>query len=144
MLYWQLILGEPYGDRPMSDTGLIIFSFFVIASGSVATWVLLSMKLETYVDQEGVHYKFSPLRPQWKLIRKAAIAGYEVRRKRNFLDGGIGYHKNFFRRTTNMAIRGGRHVRLLLDDSSKWLIGTQNPEDFERALKRLMTKDQRV
>lgn len=144
MVYTQLIEGVPVGNQPMSDTGLIIFSIVMVATAAITTWMLLSLTLETYVDAEGIHYRLFPFKPKWKLVRKESIHRYEFRSKRGFLDGKAGYHKNIFNKTTSLRIRGGRHVRLLIDGDWKVLIGTQNPEEFERAMRRVMTKEQFV
>jgi hypothetical protein len=142
MLYWQFIEGAPLGDTPMSDSGLLLFSGFMIGTAFITVWLLVSAKLEMYVDQDGIHYKFYPLSPRWKLIQKENIVNVEICRKRNFLAVKIGYHKSPFRKTISMIISGSLHIRFQLDDGWKLLIGTQNPEDFERAVRRLMTNDQ--
>lgn len=144
MVYTQLIEGVPVGNQPMSDTGLIIFSIFMIATAALTSWVLLSLQLETFVDTEGIHYKLFPFKPKWKLVRKESIQEYEFRSKRGFLDGKAGYNKNIFNKTISVHISGGQHIRLLLDDQWKLLIGTQNPEEFERAMRRVMMKEQFV
>jgi len=48
----QLIHGEPFGDKPMSDTGLIIVGAFVILLMIAITALFLYMKLITEVDKE--------------------------------------------------------------------------------------------
>lgn len=142
MAYTQLIEGVPVGNQPMRDTGMIIFSIVMFATAALTSWLLLSLTLETFVDTEGIHYRLFPVRPKWRLVRKESIRGYEFRGKRGFLDGKAGYHKNIFNKTTSLHISGGRHVRLQLDDDWKLLIGTQNPDEFERAMRRVMVKEQ--
>jgi hypothetical protein len=122
MLYWQFIEGAPLGDTPMSDSGLLLFSGFMIGTAFITVWLLVSAKLEMYVDQDGIHYKFYPLSTRWKLIQKENIVNVEICRKRNFLAVKIGYHKSPFRKTISMIISGSLHIRFQLDDGWKLLI----------------------
>jgi hypothetical protein len=139
-LYWQLMRGQPWGNEPMSDEGLLILFLAAMASWACVMWILLSVSLETRVDEEGIHFKFFPHRPQWTLIRKQDIASYEIRRKRNFFEGGIiGYHRNILTKTRSMTIRGRVHLQLLLVNGQKFNIGTQDPDGMERAMRRLMS-----
>ena len=139
-MYTQLITGEPWGDEPMSDNGLIIFSCAFFLSWAMITWLLYSIRLEVYIDQDGVHYKFFPNKASWNVITKRDIVSYEIRRTRNLLEtGGFGYHRNLFRKSQSMVIRGSKHIRFMLPGKRKLLIGTQNPEEFDRALRRLLS-----
>ena len=139
-VYWQFIKGVPWGNEPMRDEGLVIFCCFILLTWSMTTWVLLTLRLEVYVDAEGIHYKFFPHKRRWNLIRKGDIASFEISRKRNFLEvGGFGHHRNLFSKTRSMVISGPLYIRLVLANQHKLLIGTQNPEGFERAIRRLMS-----
>lgn len=139
-MYQQLIMGEPWGDKPLSDNGLAIVFLFSLANGLLVMWILYSIRLEVYIDDEGIHYSFFPNSKAWKVITKNEIISYDVRHKRNLFEmGGIGYHRNRFKRTRSMTIRGPKHIRFILAGNNKMLIGTQKPEEFDRALKRLLS-----
>ncbi|MFD1001018.1 hypothetical protein ACFQ21_16950 [Ohtaekwangia kribbensis] len=139
-MYTQLILGQPWGDKPMSDNGLAILFLLSLGGWMVVAWILYSIRLEVYIDDEGVHYFYFPNSPSWKVITKDQIVSYEVRQRRNLFDmGGIGYHRNRFKKLRSMTIRGSKHIRLILPGNHKVLIGTQNPEEFDRALRRLLS-----
>lgn len=139
-MYQQLIVGEPWGDKPLSDNGLAMLFLFSLASWLMVMWILYSIRLEVYIDNEGIHYSFFPNSPAWKVITKNQIVSYEVRKKRKLFEmGGIGYHRNRFKRTRSMTIRGSKHIRLILAGNNKILIGTQKPEEFDRALRRLLS-----
>src|SRR5690348_8655943 len=69
--------------------------------------IILSIKLDTRVDNMGIHYRFFPNRLKWNLIRMNDIQQMEVRDTRKILQYGIvGYHKNVFQKTIAMTIRG--------------------------------------
>lgn len=139
-MYQQLVLGDPWGDKPLSDNGLAMLFLFSLAGWLLVMWILYSVRLEVYIDNEGLHYSFFPHSAAWKVITKNQIVSYEVRHSRNLFEmGGIGYHRNRFRKTRSMTIRGSKHIRLILPGNSKLLIGTQKPEEFDRALRRLLS-----
>lgn len=141
-LYQQIFQGIPWGDKPMSDSSLILVLMLCLVSAGFAITLLLSVKLVTRVDVEGIHYRFFPQRSKWRIIRKEDVVQFEVRRNLNFFaSGGIGYHKNIFRKTVSMTIQGGIHLWLKLYDGNQLIIGTQNPEALERSVKRLFSKE---
>jgi len=56
-IYKQLILGEAFGDHPMSDLGLIVFSLFVY----LLIAFLLIIRLETEITSSEITMKLYPL-----------------------------------------------------------------------------------
>lgn len=141
-VYGQFAMGIPWGDKPMKDSELIVISMLSLAGFGLVTFVLLSVKLVTRIDQEGIHYRFVPQKSKWSRIHKDDIVEFEVRKNLNFFaSGGVGYHKNFFRKTTSMTIRGSAHLWLRLRNNTKLIIGTQDPENLERSMRRLMLKE---
>jgi hypothetical protein len=99
---------------------------------------LLSLKLETKIDNEGIHYKFFPIRRRWQLITKEQVAEFTVNKKFRLLAGRIGYHQNRFQNMRSCKISGGKHLSLKLKSGEKLLLGTQNLEGMEWAMKKLM------
>lgn len=55
-IYKQLILGGKFGDKPMSDFGLIIFCVFIFGL-IVMFWF---MRLKTEIDQNEIRMNFFP------------------------------------------------------------------------------------
>ena len=56
-IYEQIIIGRQFGDKPMSDSGLIFFSLFTF--GLISMMFLL--KLKTEISSSGIKMAFSPL-----------------------------------------------------------------------------------
>jgi hypothetical protein len=48
----QLVNGEPWGDKPMSDGGLIVFGIFIILMMIGLTFLFYKMKLEVEIKME--------------------------------------------------------------------------------------------
>ena len=57
-IYEQVMLGNPIGDKPLSDEGVISFSILVGLGLPVLFWF---MKLKLRVSQLGLHYQFFPV-----------------------------------------------------------------------------------
>ena len=54
-IYKQLILGEKFGDKPMSDFGLIIFCVFIFCLIAMFSF----MRLKTEINQNEIRMVFS-------------------------------------------------------------------------------------
>jgi len=55
-IYQQIILGEPFGDKPLPDFGLIAFLLFMLAF----VFFFWKMELRTNIDEEAISVKFFP------------------------------------------------------------------------------------
>lgn len=142
LVYWQLIKGEPQGNEPMSNEGVIAVLVFITLCWAIMVWVMVNMKLEIWVDKNGVHFRLYPVKFTWRILRREDIASVEIRRDRNMTDaGGIGYHRNLLRKSVSMRVMGWARLRFVRYDKHILSLGTKHPEDFERAVKRLMTPE---
>lgn len=130
--YVQFIEGKPFGDKPMTDTGLVLFgvSSVVLTAGTVA--LFRSMRLETRVDRFGVSYRFSPFIRKWHIHYREEITHWEITRH---FTCGHGMHVGLKSRT--ISIRGRYKLALTLSSGKKLYLGTQLPEKFRQAMVRL-------
>jgi hypothetical protein len=140
-IYQQLVLGEPWGKEPMGDNEMIYLSIFLTVCWAIAMFMMLFMKLEIKIDEEGIHYRFFPISPSWKLIRIDEIAEFSFEKKYKLFDGrGIGHHRNIFKKQRSFKIGGGKHLAMKMTDGRRLLLGTQNLDGLEWAMKKLMVK----
>lgn len=126
-IYKQLILGEPFGDNPMSDLGLVVFSVFIFALIGLFGW----MKLTTEINTDGIRMTFVPFvqkRVTWKEIREVKVLDY------GFV-GGWGI-RHWYKYGTVYNIKGRKGLALELTNGKKFLIGTQK----ERELTEIIAK----
>ena len=75
-LFRQLIKGEDFGDKPMSDIGLIMFALLPFG----LLFLFWYMKLETVIDQKEIRIKFSPLVNKsfkWENVKSATVLNYK-------------------------------------------------------------------
>lgn len=144
-LHQQLVEGIPWGNEPMSDNGLILMFFVVLVSLGIAGFVVLSSKLEVKVNGQGLHYRFFPITPQWRLITPEAIATYTLEKRfKIFQSGGFGHHRSFLRNMRSYRIRGGQHLSVTLRNGHRLLLGTQDPGGLEWAMKKMMAKNETI
>ena len=74
-LIQQIGMGEPWGNQPLSDTGLILFTVFTF--GLIGFF--LSMKLKTQIDSTGITVRFTPFvkrQVAWADIESTEVLNY--------------------------------------------------------------------
>lgn len=127
----QLVLGEPWGDRPLSDTALAIIGPLMILLGIGLAWLFHAMKLLTEVRDDGVHIHFLPLAHQ--TVRFGDIVSCEVRTYRPIREYG-GWGVRYGRAGKAYNVSGNRGVQLKLSTGKGLLIGSQRPEELAQEI----------
>jgi hypothetical protein len=94
------------------------------------------MKLETRIDEEGIHYRFSPLiRKQksfpWNKIERAEVIQYAPLRDY----GGWGYRLSLGSKGRAVNVKGNMGLKLHFKEGKPILIGTQEPEAVKAVIK---------
>ncbi len=125
-VYWQLVMGEPWGTEPMSDTGLLIMTLVSFTVLTVVLWVLLSVRLETAIDQTGITFQYYPHMRKPRHIPKTEIKTYEARRR--------GYRRSLTGRQQRLLISGRDALIITLVSGKTIIIGTQKPAQVKAAL----------
>lgn len=138
-LYQQTIIGKPFGDNPAPDWALVL----LIAALALTLVGLLIMKLEVWIDQDGIHYRYFPLIWNDKLISKAEIQRYEIRKYSAVLDyGGRGIRLGIGRKWGKaFIVSGNTGLQLYLTNGKKVLFGTQRSQAIMYAIEEMMKSD---
>lgn len=128
---WQVLLGNTFGNNPMSDAGLIITTALIFAFSAF----LLSSNLNTYINNDGVYVRYFPFHRKskfwsWNDVQAASIINY--RPITQF--GGWGIRTNF--KTKAYTVSGTCGLLLILKDGRKILIGTKQPDEIETIIKK--------
>ncbi len=137
-LYQQLVLNQPWGDRPMGDTALITSAS---ASASIALsfgilWLMLAMELRVEARDDALRIRFFPFlkrRIPYQDIRSA-----EARLYNPLLDYG-GWGIRFGRHGKAYNVSGNRGVQLELANGERILLGSQNADALCAAIRLYMT-----
>jgi hypothetical protein len=116
-----------------------IISFIIAVTGLVFTF-----KLETKIDEIGIHYQFLPFHFKmktilWKNIRQANTRKYDALSE----FGGWGLRGGLFWKNRNgiaINVKGKIGIQLVLNDGKKILIGTQKKDAVDVILAKYSNK----
>jgi len=135
-LYMQTIKNVQVGDSPPPNAVLIV----IFIAMCISLWVTFSLKLEVWIDQDGIHYRFSPLIFKNKLISKAEIRRYEIRKYNAIFDyGGRGIRTGFGHKWGKAySVSGNIGLQLYLTNGKKVLFGTQRSQAIMYAMDEIM------
>lgn len=127
-IYKQIIIGGTYGDNPMSDLGLTIFSLLIY--GIIA--LFLFMRLKTEITQDEISVKFIPFTKRqvnWKEVKSAQIVNY------GFVGGwGIRFGTKY---GIVYNTRGNKGLAIELLNGKKFLVGTQKESELNLTLQKI-------
>jgi|TARA_R110002110_G_scaffold2307_13_gene10635 hypothetical protein len=95
------------------------------------------IKLETKIDELGIHYGFWPFYSKLKLIPWSDIEKCTIRKYNPLVEyGGWGYRMGFFQqRGSAMNVKGNIGIQIVFKNGKHLLIGTQKKEDAEKVIK---------
>lgn len=134
MVYQQLILKKQVGDRPITDSGLLI------ASGAILLVTLLFFytRLSTRIKKDGIYVKFFPFHfsykhYSWEMIEKAYIRTYSPLGEY----GGWGLRYSISGKGMAYNVSGNKGLQLELNTGKKILIGTNKAAELEAVLNQL-------
>ncbi|MBW3623816.1 MAG: hypothetical protein KY468_10465 [Armatimonadetes bacterium] len=132
----QIVYGRPWGNRPMTDTLLLVVGAGVLFMTAGLLLLFYTVRLVTEVREDGLYVRFFPfhLRPNKAapedLLRWEAVTYSPLR---EYGGWGIRYGRN----GKAYNVSGNRGVQLEFRDGRRILIGSQRPEELAAALDRI-------
>lgn len=127
-IYKQLILGDKFGDKPMSDLGLIILTIFIFS----LIGLFFIMKLKTSIDKNGIQMSFFPFvrkKVNWNEIKNIEVINY------GFVGGwGIRLWTKY---GTVYNMKGNKGLAIELNNGKKFLIGTQKETELKKFMEKM-------
>lgn len=128
----QLIFRQQFGDKPMSDTGLIaitVITFLISA-------LFLYLRLETVIKSDGVYVRFFPFQHRfthypWEKILESYVRKYSPLKEY----GGWGVRG--FGKDRALNVSGNQGIQLVTKDGSKILIGTNKAGEAANVLREM-------
>ena len=127
----QITYKKPFGDNPMSDLGLIIFTISML----LVSLLIFIFKLKTRIDEIGIHFQFFPIHLKFKTIRWTEINKINVRTYNPIGEfGGWGIKNGSY------TISGDIGIQLELKNGKKLLIGTKKENEAKQVLTNYNTK----
>jgi hypothetical protein len=125
-IFQQIIRGRPFGDNPMSNLGLIISTLLIL----LFNLLVLNIRLETLIKRDGIYVRFFPIQLRFKFFSWAALEKCYVRTYSALSEfGGWGLRFGAYN------VSGEKGLQLEFTNKSKFLIGTNKPEQIIEALK---------
>lgn len=138
-LYMQVILGKQVGDEPAPNAVLVVLIVFLL----FFLWVFLRLKLEVWIDNKGIHYRFFPLIYKERIISFAEIKKCEIRKYNAIRDYGGWGIKRKLRWGRAYNVSGNIGLQLYLNNGKKVLFGTQKPQAMMYAMDTAMAEIQK-
>lgn len=137
-LYQQLILGKQVGNEPAPNAVLVVLIVFLL----FFLWFYTRLKLEVWIDNQGIHFRFFPLIFREKIISLPEIKTYEIRKYSALRDyGGWGIKKSI-RWGKAYNVTGNMGLQIYMNNGKKVLFGTQKPQAMIYAMNAAMSEVQ--
>lgn len=134
----QIVLEVPFGDMPMSDSGLIVLTLLMISFSGV----LLSLRLESHASEKGIRFRFYPVQLKYIQYSWEMIDSIELMEYRPLLDyGGWGWRISLRGKGRAFNVKGNKGIYIHLKDGRKRLLGTQNVEKWNSSLLEFAAKN---
>ena len=131
-IYVQIIQGEPFGTKPMSDVGLIILTLFMI----LFNLLFFGFNLKTQITHNKIYFKFFPFHTTEREYTISDIQEMKVVKYSPIGDYG-GWGIRGFGDNKAFNVKGNMGLKILFKDGTKRLIGTQKPEELKKVITEL-------
>lgn len=133
-VFKQVIGGQQFGDKPMSNKELLIVTGLTI----VSTILFANFRLDTVIKKDGIYVRFFPFHLQFKNYRWEKLTKSFVRQYSPISEyGGWGLRFGLFGKGTAYNISGDKGLELEFTNNKKLLIGTNKPEELTETLKKI-------
>ena len=133
----QIVFDKPYGTQPTSDLGITL----VLLLMTVTTMLLLSIRLDTEVDKDGIKYRYFPFHLTTKAISWDDVSKAYIRKYNPIMEyGGWGIRWGTYGKGNAYNVAGNMGLQLVLKNGKKLLLGTQKADDLDRVIEQLGVK----
>ena len=133
-LFKQVIGGQQFGDKPMSNVGLIVTTVPTI----VLTILFVNFRLDTTITKDGIYVRFFPFHLKFKHYSWDSLTKSYVRQYSPLTEyGGWGLRLGLFGKGTAYNVSGDKGLQLEFTDKKKLLIGTNKPDELTETLKKV-------
>ncbi|WP_447640181.1 MULTISPECIES: hypothetical protein [Chitinophagaceae] len=133
-LFRQVIAGHQFGDKPMSNTGLLITTGLTI----VLTLLFVNFRLDTTIKKDGIYVRFFPFHLKfkhyaWNSLTKSFVRPYSPLTEY----GGWGLRLGLGGKGTAFNVSGDKGLQLEFTSNKKLLIGTNKPDELTEVLNKI-------
>ncbi len=133
-VYKQVINGEAFGDKQMSNEGLLVTSALTL----LFTVLFFNLRLETAVKKDGIYVRFFPFHIKFKHYDWNTLTKSYVRQYSPLMEyGGWGLKLGLFGKGTAFNVSGDQGLQLEFTNDRKLLIGTNKAEELSEVLSQI-------
>jgi hypothetical protein len=149
----QVGRGIPWGNNPLSNTGLVICAVCVTIIIVLSIILFLIVRLETTITEKEIGVRFYPFHRSFRYYKWEDISSASVQKFNPLKYGGWGMKSNVgwgfrvgpsgiklrFPHGKNMIynVAGNKVLQLELKDGKKLWIGTQKPLELENIVRKI-------
>ena len=133
-VFKQVIGGHQFGDKPMSNTGLLIATGLTL----LLTILFANSRLETIIKKDGIYVRFFPFHIKFKHYTWNSLTKSFVRQYSAITEyGGWGLRLGLFGKGTAFNVSGDKGLQLEFANNKKLLIGTNKPDQLTDTLNKI-------
>jgi len=125
----------------MDTTVIVTLIATNILTAAILVFIGFFLKLETRIDEIGIHYSFYPIQRKHKTLNWHDIAAVYVRKYNAVAEyGGWGYRITFGKNGKAFNVKGNLGIQIILKNDKKLLIGTQKEQEAQQTIERYFQK----
>ena len=134
IIFQQLVLGKPFGGKPMTNLMLVMTTGFIL----LLSVMFIYFRLDTQIKKDGIYVRFFPIQFTFRYYPWDTISKSFVREYNAILEfGGWGFRIGLFGKGKAFTMSGNNGLQLEFKDNKKLLIGTNKPDEVRDVLFRL-------
>ncbi len=133
-VFKQVIGGQQFGDKPMSNTGLLVATGLII----LVTLLFVKFCLSTIIKEDGIYVRFFPFHLKykhypWDVLTKCYVRVYSPIGEY----GGWGLRFSLSGKGKAYNVSGNKGLQLEFTKGKKLLIGTNKSDDLADTLRKI-------
>lgn len=133
-VFKQVIGGQQFGDKPMSNAGLLATTGLMI----LLTLLFVNFRLDTNIKKDGIYVRFFPFHLKFKHYSWDTLTKSFVRQYSPLIEyGGWGLRLGLFGKGTAFNVSGDKGLQLEFTNNKKLLIGTNKPDELTETLNKI-------
>ncbi len=133
-VFKQVISGQQFGNKPMSNLELLIATGLTI----ILTILIVNFRLDTTIRMDGIYVRFFHFHLKFKHYTWDSLTKSFVRQYSPLIEyGGWGLRIGLFGKGTAYNVSGNKGLQLEFKNNKKLLIGTNKPDELTATLNKI-------
>jgi hypothetical protein len=138
-IFQQIVLGRPFGDKPMGDAALAIVGGLYVLLGAAFLYLFFRCELTTEVRPAGLFLKYSPFHRTFQQIPLDGLRSCRARKYRPLWEyGGWGIRVGVAKKAYNVS--GSHGVELVYEAGNTLLVGSKKADQLATAIDSIRPK----